>query len=702
MKKVVSLLLIIAFVATSAVRADEGMWLLTMLGKKHADMKKQGLKLTAEDIYNINKASLKDAIVIFGGGCTGEIISDKGLLLTNHHCGYGSIQSHSTVEHDYLKDGFWAMNLAEELPNPNLSVTFLVRIEDVTAKIAPSLNEKMTNEERRAKIGEITKELTKAATENTLYTARVQQFFGGNEFYMLVYETYKDVRLVGAPPSSIGKFGADTDNWMWPRHTGDFSMFRVYMSPDGKPAEYSDKNVPLKPKHSLPVSLKGVEKNDFAMILGYPGNTERYMTSFEVEEIMNITNVNRIKIRGERQEIMMADMQADPKVRIQYSSKYARSSNYWKYSIGQNKGLKRLNVYEQKQAIEKEFETWVVADNTRKEKYGEALNMIKSSIEGRKELIHTEQYYSECLVRGVEILYFAKMVAEGRAMFGMKIEDYVENFYKDYNMETDKKISGAMFKLFAYNVDKKYFPSIYDEIGSKHGTCVNYSNYIFENTIFTNKEKVLEYLKTKDKTMIENDPALIAALAISEKYDKIRKDLEAFSTSFYTGHRLWVAALREMHPEKLYYPDANSTMRLTYGTVGDYSPADAVKYEFYTTLDGVMQKEDPDNWEFVVPAKLKDLYNKKDFGQYGQNGEMRVCFTTNNDITGGNSGSPVLNGKGELIGCAFDGNWEAMSGDIAFENELQKCIAVDIRYVLFIVDKFAGAGHLVQEMKLVK
>jgi len=702
MKKVVSLLLIIAFVATSAVRADEGMWLLTMLGKKHADMKKQGLKLTAEDIYNINKASLKDAIVIFGGGCTGEIISDKGLLLTNHHCGYGNIQSHSTVEHDYLKDGFWAMNLAEELPNPNLSVTFLVRIEDVTAKIAPSLNEKMTNEERRAKIGEVTKELTKAATENTHYTARVQQFFGGNEFYMLVYETYKDVRLVGAPPSSIGKFGADTDNWMWPRHTGDFSMFRVYMSPDGKPAEYSDKNVPLKPKHSLPVSLKGVEKNDFAMILGYPGNTERYMTSFEVEEIMNITNVNRIKIRGERQEIMMADMQADPKVRIQYSSKYARSSNYWKYSIGQNKGLKRLNVYEQKQAIEKEFETWVVADNTRKEKYGEALNMIKSSIEGRKELIHTEQYYSECLVRGVEILYFAKMVAEGRAMFGMKIEDYVENFYKDYNMETDKKISGAMFKLFAYNVDKKYFPSIYDEIGSKHGTCVNYSNYIFENTIFTNKEKVLEYLKTKDKTMIENDPALIAALAISEKYDKIRKDLEAFSTSFYTGHRLWVAALREMHPEKLYYPDANSTMRLTYGTVGDYSPADAVKYEFYTTLDGVMQKEDPDNWEFVVPAKLKDLYNKKDFGQYGQNGEMRVCFTTNNDITGGNSGSPVLNGKGELIGCAFDGNWEAMSGDIAFENELQKCIAVDIRYVLFIVDKFAGAGHLVQEMKLVK
>ena len=702
MKKITLFLLVIALVWVQSAKADEGMWLLTMLGKKHSDMKKQGLKLSAKDIYSINKASLKDAIVIFGGGCTGEIISKEGLLLTNHHCGYGAIQSHSTVENDYLKDGFWAMNKKEELPNPNLGATFLVRIEDVTSQINKELNAKMTSNERKTKIGELSATITKKATEGTHYTASVRQFFGGNDFYLLVYEKYTDVRLVGAPPSSIGKFGADTDNWMWPRHTGDFSIFRVYSAPDGKPADYAQENIPLTPKHHLPVSLKGVKKGDFSMILGYPGGTTRYMTSYEIQEVLDITHPNRIKIRGERQKLMMEDMESDPKIRIQYASKYSRSSNYWKFSIGQSKGLKRLNVFETKQGIEKGVEAWLANNNEANLIYGDALNLIKSATEGRKELLHTTQYYTECLTRGVEILGFAKRVADGKSYYGMNTEEYVEYFFKNYNEPTDKKIAAAMFKLFAADVDKKYHPSIYADI-KKQGTCSKFVENMFENTIFTSKEKVLEYLKTKDLSTIEKDPVLVAANSIFEKNGELRKAQSEFDKDFKKGHRLWVAAIREMGKgTKIFYPDANFTMRLSYGKVGDYKPSDAVHYDFFTTLKGVMEKEDPTNWEFVVPAKLKELYKNKDYGQYGKNGKMPVCFTTNNDITGGNSGSPVINGKGELIGCAFDGNWDAMSGDIAFEPELQKTICVDARYILFIIDKYAGAGHLVKEMTIVK
>ncbi len=703
MKKYISLLMIAFVLFNFSAKADEGMWILTLLNKNYADMKKQGFKLTPEDIYSINHASIKDAIPIFGYGCTSEIVSEQGLLLTNHHCGYGAIQSQTTVEHNYLRDGFWAKSYKDELPISGLSVRFLVRMEDVTAQITKKLNDKMTEEQREALVKKISDKIVAKATKGNHYIAQVKSFFNGNNYYLVVYEKYNDVRLVGAPPEMIGKFGYDTDNWVWPRHTGDFSVFRVYMSPDGKPADYSPDNVPLKPKYHLPVSLKGVKEGDFTMIIGYPGRTNRYMTSYGIDELMEVTNTNRIKIRGIRQEIMMADMKADEKIRIQYSSKFARSSNYWKNSIGMNRGLKKLNVKAKKQATEEQFVKWYSSDPQLKAKYGEALSLIKNAYAGRKEYISAAQYISETMIRGIELYGFAHRIA-GMLDKPDEAKQYAKNFYKDYSMPTDKKIAVAMLKLFYNDVDKKYHPDFFKIIENQYkGNFEKYVDDLYANSAFINQEKFNAFLKNNPKENIKKDPAYIAAKSIWAKYDELRAASKKYDQDLAKGRRLYLAGLMEMQPDKNFYPDANFTMRLTYGTVGNYRPLDGVIYDYYTTLAGVMEKEIPGDFEFSVPEKLKELYRKKDYGQYADaDGTMHLCFISNNDITGGNSGSPIMNGKGELIGLAFDGNWEAMSGDIAFEPDLQRTINVDIRYVLFIMDKLGGAKHLIDEMTIRK
>lgn len=715
MKRLNIILLGLILLFSPLAKADEGMWLLPLLQKYNINtMQSMGLELTAEQLYSINNTSMKDAIVIFGGGCTGEIISSEGLLLTNHHCGYGAIQKHSSTEHDYLKNGFWAMTRDEELASPGLSVTFLVRLEDVTDQVFKPLNDKMTDEESALSIENTCNTIATNAKEGTHYSATVRSYYGGNKYYLLVYEVFNDVRMVGAPPSSIGKFGADSDNWMWPRHTGDFSMFRVYADKDNKPASYSPSNVPYKPKHHLPVSIKGVEEGDFAMIMGYPGSTQRYMTSWEVEEAQKITNSLRELIRGVRQEIILEDMLANDEVRIKYASKYSGSSNYWKFSIGQNQALKRLKVKESKEKQEKEFAKWVSSKSKIEKKYGEALPLIKNSIEARGNYLYTSTYLSEALLRGTEIISLASR-AEGLYQIldsedqkdlqrgSERLKQSARSFYKDYNASTDQKVAKAMFKLFAKEVKDDFKPSIFNSIQQDYSSCNQYIDKLFATSIFADSVRLWAFLENPTKEALDNDMAFVAAQSIVEKTKAVWESMSSLNADYRKGHKLYVGGIMEMNKGEAMYPDANSTMRLTYGQVLDYYPRDGVKYNHITTLKGVMEKEDPTNWEFVVPDKLKELYNSRNFGPYAlENGEMPVAFITNNDITGGNSGSPVINGKGELIGCAFDGNWEAMSGNIIFEKDLQRCISVDIRYILFIIDKYAGAKHLIDEMTIVQ
>lgn len=718
MKKGFSLLagLLIAF--NFQVSADEGMWLLNLLQQSVvSEMSSKGLELTPEQIYSINHSSVKDAIgALDRGSCTSELVSAEGLLLTNHHCGYTEIQSHSSVDHDYLKYGFWAMTRAEELPNPGKTVSFVVRIEDVSEQILPNLKDGLTGMALDRSVDNLSKEIVKKATDGTHYEAFVRSFFNGNKYFLVVLETFRDVRLVGAPPESIGKFGADTDNWMWPRHTGDFSMFRVYTAPDGSPADYSPENVPLKSKHFLPVSLKGYQKDDFAMIMGFPGSTDRYMTSFEVNELLTIEHPNRIRIRGIKQEIMMEDMLASDKVRIQYSDKYSKSSNYWKYSIGQSEGLQNLKVTDRKKELEAAFTKWINQDPERLEKYGTALSMIEKGVSERKDISKARQYALETMFQGMETVAFAFQFLSLQNLMVespdnrdsiMKVASALKSraldFYKDYNLPTDKKVTRAMLELYYKDVPETYQPEHFNLIRTKYkGNLDKYLEYYYSKSIFPYNDKLIAFLNNPDSKVLQKDPVFLAAnsmLASLRGYYQGAAQPDALVDS---GRKLWLAGLMEMFPEKNFYPDANSTLRFTYGSVGDYEPRDAVKYSYITTLDGVMEKEDPDNYEFVVSERLKELWKNKEYGPYGVNGTMPVCFTTNNDITGGNSGSPVMNGKGELIGIAFDGNWEAMSGDIAFEPMYQKCINVDIRYVLFIIDTYAGAGHLVKEMQLVK
>ena len=713
MKKHFVAALLLLFSATTAF-ADEGMWLLPYIQKLNiTDMKAKGLKLEAEDIYSADKSSLKDAIVIFGGGCTGEVVSDQGLVFTNHHCGYGAIQQHSSVEHDYLKDGFWANSFKEEIPTPGLQVTFIRRIEDVTDKVLNKVKEDMNLEKRNQLIEKNIEKLTEKVELGVGESVQVQSMFGGNMYILFVKQVFTDVRMVGAPPSSIGKFGGDTDNWMWPRHTGDFSIFRIYADKNNNPAAYSEDNVPYKPEKWLPVSISGIKENDYAMIMGFPGSTQRYMTSYEIDRVLDVTNPIRIKCRGVRQDVLMKDMMADPKIKIQYASKYAGSSNYWKNAIGESRGLRRLNVKGAKQAIENSFTEWVNASPERVKLYGNALNDIKNSVDSSLNYEMQIMYLSETLytIEVVNLAYRTIMAGLDKALekgedtkaITASLKEIFSKLYKDINIPTDKKVAKAMIELYMADVDKQYWPSALSLIAEKADGSVDKAvDYLYNNSIFASEDKLMAFLDNPTKEALENDYAYIAAKSLNEKIREVAPK-RGGSEAYANAHRLYVKGLMEQNPDKVYYPDANFTIRLTYGNVLPYKAADAVNYDYRTTIKGIIEKEDPNNaYEFTVPEKLKELYKAGDYGRYGEDGTLYVNFITNNDITGGNSGSPMINGKGELIGLAFDGNWEAMSGDIAFEPELQRCIAVDIRYVLFIIDKYAGCTRLIDELDIVK
>ena len=716
-RKLNLLLLVSAFLFSRAV-ADEGMWLPSLVQKLNIkDMQQMGFELDAEAIYSINNSSLKDAIVALdNGSCTAEIISKDGLLLTNHHCGFDEIQQHSSVENDYLRDGFWAMSKDEELPNPGKTVTFLISIENVTDKVLTELNDSMGEDERNLKIREISLRLEREAKGNTHYETYVRTFFNSNEFFLFVTETFKDVRLVGAPPQSLGKFGGDTDNWMWPRHTGDFCLFRIYCGPDGKPASYSEENIPYQPKHFLPISLKGIEKGDFAMIMGYPGTTNRYKTSYGVNYTMQVSNPIRIEVREKKLGIIDEYMKISPKTRIQYASKYARSSNYYKHSIGQNKSLEALNVISKKEALEEEFTTWVNADAERKEKYGNALNYIAETYSGNDDS-RAQEYITEALLSGPEIFLFAVQMRSLGDILGnpernrgmmealiIELKEWTQSYFKDYDADTDQKLAGELMKLYAANNAPNYHPAFFAEIQKKYkGNFSKYAEKMFSKTIFASQGRMNAFLDNPSVKVLENDMAFQAAKHIYDKYVETSRLAAISSENLSRGNRLFVAGLMEMDKDKNFYPDANSTMRLTYGQVLDYEPRDGVTYKYYTTTKGYLEKEIPDDYEFDVSPRMKELILANDFGRYAdKDGSLHTCFITNNDITGGNSGSPVINSKGELIGIAFDGNWEAMSGDLAFEPELQRCINVDIRFVLWIIDKYAAAKHLIDEMKTVE
>lgn len=707
----------------SSPRMDEGMWLPMYVDRLNwTEIQQMGLLLTIDQLYDTANPSIHDAVVGLAAGsapggffCTGEIVSDQGLMFTNHHCAYDIIQTHSTVENDYLTDGFWAMSFEEELPNPGITASFLVRMEDLTEMVTAELTDDMTPQERSAKVREIANPLVEEASEDGRYDAIVKDFYFGSEYYLLVYETFKDIRLVGAPPSSIGKYGGDTDNWMWPRHTGDFAMLRIYTAPDGSPAEYAEENIPLKPRHFLPISLEGVKKDDYAMVWGFPGGTDRYLTSHGIEFAIEQNNPAIVNALDIILEVWRYHMDSDDATRIKYASDYASLANGWKYYIGQTRGLKNLDVKTQKQEIEHEFTEWVNADAERKMRYGNVLETIAAGYQLMDGLI-TPFYYLRLPISRMDVTTLTQLTAPldtllaDRRKYRLEIEinteplrDFGESFFADFDKPIERDLMIAMLSLMQNDLQPHHLPDIFETINGRYGGNVaQYVNDLFDNSIFTDRDRYMRFLNRPRQRHLSDDPLLVALNSMLAVAQNILSDIITGQDMVDQNMRLFVDGLRAMHPDRNFYPDANSTMRFTYGTIQDYYPADAVHYNYITHLFGKMEKEDPTNPEFYIDEKLKELYQSKDYGIYGENGKMILNFLSTNDITGGNSGSPVLNGKGELIGIAFDGNWEAMSGDIAFEPSVQRTISVDIRYVLFVIDKFAGAKHLIDEMTIVR
>jgi hypothetical protein len=723
-RKITSLVILLVLFSGTKLFAgnppDEGMWLPILIERlNYVDMEKMGLHLTVQELYDINHSSLKDAIVGLSSGgaalggffCTAEVVSDEGLLFTNHHCGYSAVQNHSSPEHDYLTNGFWAMSKKEELSNENLCASFLVRMENVTDSVIPFLSDTLKESARSEKIKDLTAKMKKRAAENGKYEVSIKAFYGGNEYYLFVFKTYKDVRLVGAPPSSIGKFGGDTDNWMWPRHTCDFTVLRIYADSTGNPCNYSEKNVPLKPKYHLPISLKGIKKNDFAMIWGYPGNTSRYLTSYGMEFNLNIFYPSLIKIFGKELEVMKERMDVDTKVKIDYAENYAMIANTWKNFIGQSKMSVKNKVEDKKKAIEAEFTSWYSKSPELQKKYGPVLDNIKNGY-SKMNTIAIPFFYANIAGMGLDVVQLAGQFGSLKSALIAKagIKESVDGLkattkihFKKIDLSVSQKNMAELLKLYEQNVPKEQLPSVFALIEKNYHNDFNaFADAVFKTSVFATEANALAFLNKPNVKVFKKDLGSIMSQSFQEASGKYAAAYGEARTSVSAGNRHFIAGLREMNPKMVAYPDANSTLRMTYGQVLDYFPADAVHYEYYTTMKGVMQKEDPNNDEFIVPDKLKELYKAKDFGQYSENGEMITCFLTNNDITGGNSGSPVINGNGQLIGLAFDGNWEAMSGDISFEPDLQRTINVDIRYVLFIIDKFAGDTRIIKELTLVK
>ncbi len=702
-------------------RADEGMWIPILLEQMNEkEMQDMGFKLTAEDIYSINHGSMKDGIVIFGRGCTAEIVSDQGLLLTNHHCGYGVIQRHSSLENDYLTDGFWAMSREEELSNPGLTVTFLVRMEDVTDRMLEGVTSDMNEAERTEKLKENADTLEAEAVEDTHYKARVKPFYHGNEFYMFITETYEDVRLVGAPPSNIGKFGGDTDNWMWPRHTGDFSVFRIYADSNNQPAKYSENNVPYKPKFHFPINIQGVEEDDFTFVFGYPGSTQQYIPACRVEHIAEVVNPIRIYLRGKRLDIINSYIDRDDLIRLQYSAKAAGIANGWKKWIGENKGIERTGVVAAKEAEEKAFIEWANADPNRKEQYGgiiDAFNGIYnelSTIEKELTLLSESAF-------GIEILRYARSFSglvkksedkEATDEDIRKIADQLKKsaprYFKNYHQALDRKTFIAMITAYFNMANPDFMPDELDVVQKKFkGDVIAYADYVYDNSFMGSEESVIAFLdkfKRKKYKDILKDPAYILATAFADKYNKdIRPLVRKYYAEDDSLQRIYMKGLMEFMPDERFYPDANFTLRVTYGKVKGFEPRDAVTYKHYTTLEGIMEKEDPEIYDYVVEDRLKELYENKDYGRYAdKDGSMHVCFTATNHTSGGNSGSPLLNDNGELLGINFDRCWEGTMSDIVYDPEMCRNISIDIRYCLFIIDKFAGATHLIEEMTIVE
>ena len=715
MKRFLSILILTALFTTT-LHSQGGMWLPYLLSDKTvANMQAAGCKLTPEQIFDLKKTSLKDAVLQFNNGCTAEIISPNGLVLTNHHCGIGQIQSHSSVDHDYLQDGFWAKNYGEELVNENIAVYFLKDVVDVTDKILAGVKDTMSYQSRMEVIKANNAALRDEKKQQGAKNIEIVPFYHGNQYILFEYEAYEDVRLVACPPWGIGKYGADTDNWTWPRHKGDFCMFRIYTAPDGSPAKYAKENIPLKSKKYFPISMKGVKEGDYAMILGYPGSTDRYSSSQDVLLTMNYTDPAIVDIRTVKLDTYRKYMDADPQVFIKYASKQASVSNYWKYSIGQMKQLKRNKVVEKKVEQEKKFAKWIREDAKRQAMYKNVLADFQKKFDILKTYQTPYMYYREAGINCCEAVNFAgrfnalnKMIKakkdkEEIAKKADEMKHYVESYFDDYDFELDKNVAINVINLFNERIPENMRPELINKIGEKYdGDFTEYVTKCFEKSVFTSKDKVLAWLENPKS--VDKDPIMVLRNAFYDKFvaDIYPKVLEAHQQS-YDASRLYMKALMEMDENGNFYPDANFTMRLTYGNVKSYDPADAVHYDYKTTLDGVMAKYVPGNWEFDLPEQLIDLYNKKDYGVYAdENGDMVVNFITTNDITGGNSGSPVLDAHGNMIGIAFDGNWEAMSGDISFENEVQRTICVDIRYFLFVVDKIGHAQNLLDEMTIIR
>ena len=692
-------------------KADEGMWLPYNLSNQSLyEMQQLGCKLSAEQIFSLNQPSLKDAIVQFGGGCTGELISPEGLLLTNHHCGLSYVQKHATVEHDYLTDGFWALNKDEELPNQGLTVSFLAMVEDVTEAVLKDVVDEDTREDV---INNNIKEIIKERKGDRNVEIEIVPFYSGNQYILFEYDVYEDVRLVCCPPWGIGKYGADTDNWTWPRHKGDFNIFRVYTDKDGKPAKYSEDNVPMKSKHYLPINIKGVKQGDYAMILGYPGSTDRYSTSYTVKNIVDYEGPSIVNCRTAKLDEYRKHMDADPEVFIKYASKQASVSNYWKYYIGQVKQLKRNHVYERRLEQENAFREWVAADKARQAEYGAIWTDIEKKWAMMGEIQNAFVYLREAGWNGGEAVSFSRRFKKVNDMIKVKedkekISQNVENirkasdaFFKDYDMALDKDVTIALLNLF-YNDIENYVPDMVATIGEKNnGDFTAWVEEAFQKSIFTDKERMEKWFNKPKR--LDKDPIYALAMSFVNEYFDVYDIYERANITGNYGERLYMKGLMEMQTERNFYPDANFTMRLTYGTVEPYKGADAVNYNYFTTMDGVMAKYIPGNWEFDIPQDVLTLYENRDYGRYAdENGQLIVNFITTNDITGGNSGSPVINGEGELIGLAFDGNWEAMSGDIMFEKNVQRTICMDARYLLWCIEKVGKATNIINELTVIE